>query len=66
MVHGNISIWGPQAERWLSETMADVVLFAEHRMHGDDYAKMIRIVGRLAWCAVGGELARKGDVLPSL
>ncbi|CAK0893371.1 unnamed protein product, partial [Prorocentrum cordatum] len=55
LVYGNISCWGPQAERWLAETPADVVVLVETRVRGVKYTQMCAAARRLGWKAVGGE-----------
>ncbi|CAK0892847.1 unnamed protein product, partial [Prorocentrum cordatum] len=55
LVYGNISCWGPQAERWLAETLADVVVLVETRVRGVKYTQMCAAARRLGWKAVGGE-----------
>ena len=81
LVYGNISARVPRAEKRPQEYTADPVVFVETRARGPRYRDLIKAVGHLGWCSVGGEadstdvddcsagflaLARKHTGLPSL
>ncbi|CAK0871676.1 unnamed protein product, partial [Prorocentrum cordatum] len=44
-----------KAEKWLKECRADIVVFVETRTRDSKFRDMLKCVGKLGWCSVGGE-----------
>ncbi|CAK0890251.1 unnamed protein product, partial [Prorocentrum cordatum] len=44
-----------KAEKWLKECRADIAVFVETRTRDSKFRDMLKCVGKLGWCSVGGE-----------